>query len=166
VKVNIRKVEGKIAVETDVSTFINSDVPEITKLIVEKYHKLISLVNQENQHYKQDKKLSHFHNIGSAIIDFRVNLGTDDLAVHNLIISLSEDTGLSDNTLNYMMRFAERFKLSSINDRYSWAFYRELVDIKDDKLRKKVEKESIRTGAYSNHKSVRRIKKEIMNVKE
>lgn len=165
-KVYLSKVEGKTAVETDVSTFINSDVPEMTKIIVKKYSKLKALIIQENQNYKRDKKLSHFHNIGSAIIDFGANLGTNDLTVRNLVIFLSKDTGLSDNTLNYMRRFAERFKLSSISDKYSWAFYRELVDIQDEKDRKHVEKEAIRTGACSNHKSVRQIKKEIMNAKE
>ncbi len=159
-KVRIIRVDGKVAIEADFDSLGRPDASVKLKEISEKYQGLISKISREESFYKAAKDLLHLYRIGNLTNVFRENLLKDDIRIVNLVPSISEDLGLSKGQLEYMTRFSSKYKESSLNKKFNWSAYRELIDISDDLLRSKVEKTALSRGIYF-HKEIRELKKEL-----
>ena len=137
-KVNTKKIEGRTNFVTDLSNLLAGGKSKEMIDLSDEYNKLILNASDEIMTYNEDKKVWHLHKVGELIHYFEQKFFERNIELKSLRKNIAEDLKVSQSRLDYYIRFFNIFSSSSLNNALSWGVYRELIDIKNEKLRRDV----------------------------
>lgn len=163
-KVNTKKIEGKTNFVTDLSNLLAPGKSNEIIHLSDEYNKLIRDTANELMVYGRDKKVWHLHKVGESIHNFEHKCFERNIELKSLRKNIAEDLNVSQSRLDYFIRFFDIFNTSSLNDAFSWGVYRELLDIKNEKLRNDVT-EKLKSGILKTTDDIRKFKKNNQNRK-
>ena len=100
--------------------------------------------------------------LANGISKFESRLSSKwNLQIENLIVALSEEFSISTSSINYMLRFRERFSLKEVKSYHlGWSIFQEVLDIKDEEAMRKCLK-LIKSDRIEGRKQIREFKQKV-----
>lgn len=116
---------------------------------------------QSSRKYMSNSRLQW--KLANTIHSFIKSIENNGYVFASMSETISRDVGLSKSQLNYLIKFRRYYPtISQVQEKINWSKYREILDIRNTKLRKTCE-EKVLSGELTTDHDIRAFKAEYRN---